>query len=279
MSTEQTSSESLKTQPVIELCSIGTELLIGQIQDTNAHWLARQIAALGAHIRRISIVDDDVEDIVSAVRSAIMRGAHLVITTGGLGPTSDDVTTEALGRLTGSEVVVHESVLSSFMERRGVSDRSALRPGLLKMLSAPRACRVHANPAGAAPCIESSVGEGVVYSLPGPPREVQALFDLCVRDAIAGRTWGSRATVRVGVDLPESELGPLLHAVMEAHPNTYLKSYVALRADVGDGHCLPVDIIVRAADDPGARDLLEASLESLSCLLRDKGKEVIRLET
>src|SRR5581483_8418886 len=90
-----------ETSPV-EIFSIGTELLIGRIQDTNSFWLAQQASELGAEIGRITIVGDDRSVIVGALREAVGRGARTVLTTGGLGPTPDDLTGECVaGRVGG----------------------------------------------------------------------------------------------------------------------------------------------------------------------------------
>src|SRR5436305_13900106 len=89
-----------ETSPV-EIFSIGTELLIGRIQDTNSFWLAQQASELGAEVGRITIVGDDRAVILGALREAVARGARTVLTTGGLGPTPDDLTVECVAALPG----------------------------------------------------------------------------------------------------------------------------------------------------------------------------------
>src|SRR5437868_9698012 len=84
-----------ETSPV-EIFSIGTELLIGRIQDTNSFWLAEQVSELGGTIGRITIVGDHAPTIVEALGDAVRRGAGTIMTTGGLGPTPDDLTVECV---------------------------------------------------------------------------------------------------------------------------------------------------------------------------------------
>ena len=74
----------MSDRPAIEIYSIGTELLNGQIQDTNSFWMAQQIAALGGYVRRIAILDDDMDELTGVLKDACQRGARVVITTGGL---------------------------------------------------------------------------------------------------------------------------------------------------------------------------------------------------
>jgi molybdenum cofactor synthesis domain-containing protein len=264
--------------PSVELYSIGTELLMGQIQDSNAFWMAQQIARLGGHIRRIVILDDDTEDLVRVLGDAVSRNTRVIITTGGLGPTPDDLTVEAIARLKGVDVVVNESLVAKFMRDREIDDREDVKPGLLKMATSPEGSIVHPNPAGVAPCVETVIGETTIYNLPGPPREVHALFNQSIEGAIAEIYTAKRVVLRVAVNLGESELGPILHDVMAAHPNTYLKAYVALRERVEGGQRLPVDIVARDEGEETAARLLEQTLATFTERVKEKGSRVERLK-
>ncbi len=264
--------------PSVELYSIGTELLMGQIQDTNAFWMAQQVARLGGHISRIVILDDDIEDVVRVLRDSISRETRVIITTGGLGPTPDDLTVEAIARLKGVDVVVNESLVEKFRRDREIAKREDVKPGLVKMATSPDGSIVHANPAGVAPCVETVIEGTTIYNLPGPPREVQALFNQSVEGAIAEIYTANRVVLRVAVNLPESELGPILHDVMGLHPNTYLKAYVALRERVEDGQRLPVDIVAQEEDAQTASDLLKQTLAIFTQMVEEKGSSVEVIE-
>src|SRR5919204_1132479 len=119
------------TSPV-EIFSIGTELLIGRIQDTNSFWLAQQISELGATMGRVTIVGDDRGTIVEALRGAVERGARTVLTTGGLGPTPDDLTVECVAELAGVGTSVYRPALEDFMRRRLIAEEE-LTPALYRM--------------------------------------------------------------------------------------------------------------------------------------------------
>jgi len=99
----------------VEIIAIGTELVMGRIQDTNTFWMEQQIVPLGGHVRRALMVEDDREEIIDAVRSAISRRTAFVITTGGLGPTPDDLTSECLADIAGTIPVPHEPTLDEFV--------------------------------------------------------------------------------------------------------------------------------------------------------------------
>ena len=264
----------MNSLPAIEIYSIGTELLNGQIQDSNAFWMAQQIAALGGYVRRICILDDQMEELTSVFKDACQRGTKLIITTGGLGPTPDDMTVQAIAQIKGEEIIVDDALVAHFMASRDIEKRKDVSEGLLKMATRPAHSKAHLNPAGVAPCVETQIGETVIYNLPGPPREVEALFGAVLEARIAELNSGTRAALRVVVNLPESQCGPILHSVMEQYPNTYLKAFVALSERTADGQRLPVDIVAWAEEDAQAQDLLDKALRAFTELAAEKGSSV-----
>ena len=128
----------MSDRPAIEIYSIGTELLNGQIQDTNSFWMAQQIAALGGYVRRIAILDDDMDELTGVLKDACQRGTRVVITTGGLGPTPDDMTVEAIAKIIGVGTGVDETLVERYMESRGIEKRADVSEGLIKMATKPK---------------------------------------------------------------------------------------------------------------------------------------------
>ena len=160
---------------IAEIVSVGTELLMGQIVNTDAQFLARRLAALGITMYRQSTVGDNPGRVKEAVREALSR-ADLVITTGGLGPTEDDLTKEMVAEYFGLEMELHQpslDALKAFMERFG----KKMTPNNLKQAYFPRGCTVMPNACGTAPgCIVEQGGKTVAV-LPGPPMELMDMFD------------------------------------------------------------------------------------------------------
>src|SRR5262245_61838618 len=140
-------------EPGVEIFSVGTELVMGRIQDTNSFWMAQELVAIGAHMRRITVLPDDLETIVSALEQAVARSTAVVLTSGGLGPTPDDLTVQALSALVGVPPVVHEPTLDAYVQRRNLSGRGELTEALLRMATVPEGAQVYQNPAGWAPCV------------------------------------------------------------------------------------------------------------------------------
>ena len=257
-------------RPIIELYAIGTELVLGRIQDTNSFWIAQQVAQIGGHLRRVTMLMDDMDDIVRGIDDGIQRGAEILITTGGLGPTPDDMTVEAMARLTGTQLILHEPTLEIFMARRGITDRSQVTQNMLKMATVPEGAEIHWNPVGWAPCLHLQEDGASIFVLPGPPREMEALFTPFVAPYILSACQTKTATIRVMVNMYESEVSPLMQMVMERFPAVYMKAYVALRQSADQD--LPVDIVATGEDTNSAQGLLQEAVDYFVHLVQGQGK-------
>ncbi len=255
--------------PIIELYSIGTELVYGRIQDTNSFWMSQQIINLGGKVRRITQLTDDLEDIVAAFHASIERGADLVISSGGLGPTPDDLTTTAISRITGSPMVPRENVIADYMERRNIPSREDVSPNLIRMATVPACARVMLNPVGWAPCTCVEVDETTFLALPGPPREMEAVFARHVIPFISEHYEVKTATQRVLVNTYESDVAPLLQQLMEQYPGSYLKGFIALSERRG---WLPVEIMVTGEHARDAQQMLQQIISSFRKMLLEKGQ-------
>jgi molybdenum cofactor synthesis domain-containing protein len=256
-----------ETSPV-EVFSIGTELLIGRIQDTNSFWLAQQVTERGATMARITVIGDDRATIVASFRAAVERGARTVLTTGGLGPTPDDLTVECIAELVGVDTTVDRRTLEDYMQRREISE-GEISPALYRMATVPIGAEVMLNPAGWAPCLKIAYRDTTFFLLPGPPSEMQAVFDRYVSDYFGSQA-GHRVARRVYVNMWESEVAPFARQVMDAIPGTYIKGYIAL----GNQQRLPLDVVVRGVDESAAQHNLEQAVGMLTELVEGAGRHV-----
>jgi competence/damage-inducible protein CinA-like protein len=156
-----------------EILTIGDELCRGEIIDTNSSQLAARLWDLAITTRWMTSCTDDAVDIATAVREAAGR-ADVVICSGGLGPTEDDLTVDVVAELAGSRPVIHEPsrerMVAWFAGRTAVTDIQ------LRQVRVPDGARVHGNPAGLAPSFEIAVGGVPVVCLPGFPREIESIW-------------------------------------------------------------------------------------------------------
>jgi len=254
----------------IELFSIGTELVLGQIQDTNAHWIAQQILQIGGELRRVTMLRDNAEEMSEALDSAIKRETSLILTTGGLGPTPDDMTVAVVASLIGTKPVVSEETIAEFRKRREMSENDALSEALTKMATVPETAIVLQNPAGWAPCISVEHKASTLMMMPGPPREMKAIFETHIQPLITERYRAEITTARVYVSMFEAEVSPLMQKVMERHPDVYLKAYVSLRE--ADGSTMPVDLVSTSTDKSDAETQLQLATDYFRVLVVEAGK-------
>ncbi len=157
-----------------ELLNIGTELVVGETLNTNAVFLARHLQAAGFDVRRITVVPDDHEEIVAAAREALARSRVLVVT-GGLGPTVDDPTREALAQAVGRPLDFREDLWQGIVARirsRGREPKENAR----RMAYLPRDALALPNPVGVAPGFVVEGPDWVLVTLPGVPEEMKAMF-------------------------------------------------------------------------------------------------------
>jgi nicotinamide-nucleotide amidase len=221
-------------RPSFELLSIGNELLIGRIPNTNGQWLARQITLLGGFCARMTVIRDDLEEISNAFREILRRSPRFLIASGGLGPTYDDLTLEGLSKALeiplkpNSDAVSWVTQRYEDLYRRGLIRDPKLTPQRMKMALLPLGSKPLRNPIGAAPGVLLETGETRIICLPGVPEELKAIFEDSVKEMIV-REIGclhfveSKFTVQ-GVG--ESSLAPVVEeAVRRYSPQVYIKTH------------------------------------------------------
>jgi len=203
----------------------GTEVLTGRIADRNGPWLSEQLAERGVEVAHILVVADRPDDLEAALRFMAGEGMDLIVTSGGLGPTADDLTAEVVGRFSGRAMVLDEEVeeriaeiLRGFARRAGVMrfDPEALREANRKQAIVPEGS-IALDPVGTAPGLVVPAGDSVVVVLPGPPRELQPMWPTAVETAPVAAVLG-RATPLHGYTLrmfgtPESEIAKSLREI------------------------------------------------------------------
>ncbi len=241
----------------VEVLCIGTELLLGNIVNGNARWLAEQLAALGVVHHRQQVVGDNRERLIEAVRQAAGR-CRVLITTGGLGPTPDDLTTEAIAAAFGADLVEHGEIWAAIQARIKARGRT-VAPSNRKQALLPRGAAVLPNPTGTAPgMIWTPVPGFSVLTFPGVPSELRAMWEATaapwLRQAgLANGVFASRMLRFWGV--PESDLAERVHDLLALENPT-----VAPYAGAGE---VKLRVTARAADPAAAAALLAPVEEEL----------------
>jgi molybdenum cofactor synthesis domain-containing protein len=230
------------------ILTIGNELLSGDVENTNGSWLARRLEAAGVAVRLIAVLPDEIEEIATVLREQADR-ADLVLVTGGLGGTPDDITREAVAAAFGVEQTEYEEVAADLRARFDRDPEYAARWARLPAGSHPLA-----NPLGGAP---GFVLENV-YVLPGLPAEMEAMYETLEDELRAGPPIGSwRRSYRT----TESRIVSVLTQVLEIHPQVHVGSYPSFGASG------PYVEVVLKSNDP---DALEAAAAWLTQALEQR---------
>lgn len=200
----------------------GTEVLTGRIADKNGPWISEQLAGHGVEVAHILIVGDRPGDLEAALRFMAAEGMDLIVTSGGLGPTADDLTAEVVARFAGRELVLDEEMLEKIAEilrgfaKRFRLDEAAVLEANRKQAMIPEGS-IALDPEGTAPGLVVPAGERIVIVLPGPPRELQPMWSAAVaaepvQDVLARSTPLRAYTMRM-FGVPESEIAKSLREI------------------------------------------------------------------
>ncbi|MSO17191.1 MAG: competence/damage-inducible protein A [Acidimicrobiia bacterium] len=244
--------------------AIGTELLLGQIVDTNSAWLGEQLALAGIDSYDHRKVGDNLGRMVTAL-SDLLDEAQAVIVCGGLGPTPDDVTREAIAEVMGVPLVRREELVEKIAAMFGMRDRD-MPANNLRQADIPEGACVIPNSLGTAPGIMAEIAGKVIYAVPGVPYEMQAMIkDFVIPDLLerAGmrsvivsrslKTWGTS----------ESGLAEMIATQVDAQSNPS----IAFLARGIEG--LYVRLTAKAANESDARALIETEETELRAILGD----------
>ena len=235
------------------IVAVGRELLTGRTVDSNSASIAARLVALGAWVERIVAVDDDLAAVAREIGGARQRGASLVVTSGGLGPTFDDRTLAGVAAALGRPLVEHPAALA-FVARRytelaaaGAVEHSALTPPRRKMAALPAGAQPIDNPVGTAPGVLLVDGGFTVLALPGVPSEMRAVLEAALpllQPGLAGPLHVVEQEVTTGCG-DESVITLAAARAMEVVPGVYLKS---LPTQFAPGCDLRVRISARGPD-------------------------------
>jgi nicotinamide-nucleotide amidase len=234
-----------------QLVSVGTELLLGQIDDTNARWISEQLAGIGIDVLRRQTVGDNLDRIVDVLDRAAEE-ADVVLVTGGLGPTQDDLTRDAIARMAGLGLVRHADLEEMLREKfRGFSARP-MPPSNLRQADVPAGARTILPDRGTAPGLIVDLPSGTrVYAMPGVPDEMVEMMRGTVLPELAARSGDGVIASRVLriTGMGESAVGEALSDLFDGSTNPT----VAYLASMGE---VKVRLTAKAKSRSAADDLL-----------------------
>ena len=242
----------------VEVVAVGTELLLGQIADTNGQWLGEQLAASGIDCHFHQVVGDNHARIVQAFETALAR-SDAVIVCGGLGPTQDDITREAIAEVAKRPLELHQDILERIEQMFSARGRTMSENNRLQAM-VPKGATVIEQTRGTAPGLMCPVGDKVIYAVPGVPYEMTDMFERAILDDLRGRMAHSeQAVIRSRVlrtwGTSESALAEAVGPRFEAHEYSDTGLTVAFLASGIEG--IKVRLTAKAVDEAVATTVLD----------------------
>lgn len=242
--------------------AVGDELLLGDVVNSNAAWLGSELAAVGAPVVHSSMVGDDVERIVVALRRAL-EDADVVLACGGLGPTVDDLTRSAVAEVARVPLERQPALEEALRARFAEYGYTSLPDAVMQQADVPRGATVLDNPVGSAPGLRLELGDQLLFALPGPPHELAAVMSGGVLSELAGRS-GSVVVTRTlhCAGLGESGVAEVVERAIQI-PDGVALAYLA------GGALVRVRLTTAAPDRSTADEVLRPLVERAADALGD----------
>jgi len=248
------------------IIAIGNEVLDGLVLDTNSNWMETRLVALGMQIRRLVSVRDEIEEIGKALEF-VMSTCDVIITSGGLGPTHDDMTLKAIAIALGLDISVNAEALAiverqyKTLHEKGIVQSSDMTEARVKMAKIPEGAIPLDNRVGGAPGVRLEASNSTIFSLPGVPSELKFIFDDSivpwVSDRVAQKFY--EQVVEFGMH-DESTFAPAIDVVMKKHPGVYVKS---MPKTYGTSKTLRVWVSARGDSLKEVTEIVKSAIRSL----------------
>lgn len=239
----------------VEIIAVGTEILLGNIVNTNAAYLAEKCAGLGLSCYHQDVVGDNEERLSETIRLALTR-ADIILLSGGLGPTQDDLTKEAAAKVMGKELYLHEpsrEAIRQFFAERNLE----ITENNWKQAMVPEGCIVVENPGGTAPGIIIAENGKHVVLMPGPPGELIPMFEKSIIPYLAELTTGVIYSQTVKIcGVGESKAESMVEDLVDAQDNPTIATY----AKTGEVH---LRVTATAPDEKEAKKLVKPMVKEL----------------
>ncbi|MFX1276257.1 MAG: competence/damage-inducible protein A, partial [Promethearchaeota archaeon] len=248
---------------IIEIIIIGNEILIGKIKDTNSNWLAKRITKQGHQVTRIATITDDVESISSTLKDCIIRKPDIIITSGGLGPTHDDITLKSVGMALNRELKLDDNAYNSIKKaydnayKRGILKLEGMTPEREKMAYLPEGSIPIPNIRGTAPGIKLTVTNTTIFCLPGVPMELKAMFNNVILPILKEKKGKFIEKGFIFMGIGESQIAPYVSNFEEKYPQLWIKTHPRI------GLSVEVELSITCFNVENGEQLMDKVIEKL----------------
>ena len=248
------------------ILTIGDEVLDGLVLDTNSNWIEIHLAPLGVEMSRLVLVRDNLTEIGRALKF-LMETCNLVITSGGLGPTHDDMTLKAVAQAFDRDLVEDPKALSIVEKQykdlyeRGIVNSAEITESRRKMARIPEGSAALNNTVGGAPGVMLKIDNVTIFCLPGVPSELKMIFDGSIVPWIQKNSTNEFYERVVEFEMrDESVFAPIIDIVMKKHPGVYIKS---MPRTYGTSHVLKVWVSSRGSSKETVTRIVNDAIASI----------------
>ena len=261
----------------VELIIIGNEILIGKIKDTNSHWLAKRITKYGHKITRITTIRDEVKKICQVMRDCLIRQPDMIISSGGLGPTFDDMTLKgvslALNRHLELNKHAYESIEKAYANahKQGILKLEGMTPEREKMAFLPKGSIPIPNVRGTAPGIKVKEGRTIIFCLPGVPMEMKAMFKNIILPVLKEKKGKFMEKGFIFTGIGESQIAPYISSIEERYSQLWIKTHPRI------GLSIEVELSVTAFNVENDEVLINKVIEEVKTIIHDLNGKVKEL--
>jgi len=247
----------------VEILVIGNEILIGKTLDTNSNWMAKRVVKYGHKLKRIIIIEDDIEVISRTLKTILERKPDMIITTGGLGPTFDDMTLVGIAKGLNREIELNEHAYNSIKRayehayKRGILKLEGMTKEREKMSYLPQGSIPLPNLRGTAPGVKLTEGETSIFILPGVPSEMKAMFLNVIKPILKEKRGKFIEKGLFFMGIGESQIAPYTTKLEDKYPQLWIKTHPRI------GLSLEVEISITGFDVENGDELAERALEEI----------------
>ena len=262
----------------VELLIIGNEILIGKTLDSNSNWMAKRIARYGHRLKRITTIGDDLNVISSSLQGILKRKPDIIITSGGLGPTFDDMTLEGIAMGLNRKLELNEHAASSIKKvykhayEKGILKLDGMTKERKKMAYLPQGSTPLPNTIGTAPGVKINEDNTRIYILPGVPTELKSIFRNVIIPILKEKQGKFIEKGFLFSGIGESQIAPYTSALEKKYPQIWIKTHPRI------GLSIEVEVSITAFNVENGEKLVDKALGEIKDIILSLKGEIVKRE-
>jgi len=253
----------------VEILVIGNEILIGKTLDSNSHWMAKRITRYGHHLKRITTIEDSLTAISNTLREILKRNPDMIITSGGLGPTFDDLTLEGIAKGLDRKLELNEHAYNSIKKaynhayKRGILKLEGMTKERKKMAFLPEGSLSLPNSVGTAPGVKIKEQATEIYILPGVPTEMKSIFRNIITPLLKEKKGKFIEKGFLFSGIGESQIAPYTSELENKYPQLWIKTHPRI------GLSVEVEVSVTAFNVENGEGLVDKAINEIKKIIKN----------